>query len=263
MCFYLTVSLTSPAFRFSFPLQMILTWGKRLIHTLFHMFRSFPITLFNWLKSSQGGSLTAVLFWILQTTQLLPSFPTKTSSHSCRLAAPFCCGLFHIACVPTQKGFRRAAARILPLSMQVEPPQYCQCRGEDKPLSSSHLPLWNASVLHPLLGCRSGLPAPPPYCTMPSANFFFLVWPCHLSSPWSTGCKWNYEVPGWHLSFRLGIAISSLASWSMRSSTKSTSFLRQTHTQRAVVFSGDFLHLRFLKSVSLKSDYCAAHMQAS
>lgn len=69
--------------------------------------------------------------------------------------------------------------------------QSCQCRGEDKPLSSSHLPLWNASVLYPLLGCRNGLPAPPPYCTMSSAILFFLVWTCHLSSLWSTECKWS------------------------------------------------------------------------
>lgn len=255
MCFYLTVSLTSPAFRFSFPLQTILTWGKRLIHTLFHMFLSFPITLFNWLKSSQGGSLTAVLFWILQTTQPLPSLPTKTPSHSCRLAALFCCGLFHIACDPTEKGFGRAAARILQLSMQVEPPQYFQRKGEDKPLSSSHVPLRNASVLHSLLGCRRGLPAPPPYCTMPSANF--LVQSCCLSSLWSTGRKWSYEVPGWSLQS------ISLASWSIRSSTKSSFFLRQTQAQRAVVFSGAFLHLRFLKRVSWKFDYSAAHMKAS
>lgn len=61
MCFYLTVSLTSPVFHFSFPLQMILTWWTRFIHTFFHMLLSFPITLFNWLKSSQGGFLTVVL----------------------------------------------------------------------------------------------------------------------------------------------------------------------------------------------------------
>lgn len=109
MCFYLTASLTSPVFRFSFSLQTILTRGKRLIHTLFHMFLSFLIIELNWLKSSQGGSQTAVLFCILQTTQLLLSLPIKTLTHSCRLAALFCCGLFHISYVPVEKVFGRAA----------------------------------------------------------------------------------------------------------------------------------------------------------
>lgn len=77
MCFHLTASLTSPVFRFSFPLQTMLTWGKRLVHTLFHMFLSFLITVLKWLKSSQGGSQTAVLFCILQTTQPFPSLPIK------------------------------------------------------------------------------------------------------------------------------------------------------------------------------------------
>lgn len=144
MCFYLTVSLTSLAFRFSFRLQMILTRGKRLIHTLFHMFLSFPITLFNWLKSSQGESLTAVLFWILQTTQPLPNLAIKIPAHSCRLATPFCCGLFHIACNPNKNGLRRAASSSSP----------CKCfhhsfvvwvmrwvRGEDKLLPNTSSPV--------------------------------------------------------------------------------------------------------------------------
>lgn len=114
MCFYLTASLTSSVFHFSFPIQTILTRGKRLIHTLFHMFLSFLITVLNWLKSSQGGSQSAVLFCILQTTQLLPSLPIKTLTHSCRLAALFCCGLFHISKVPIAKGFGRAATFSFP-----------------------------------------------------------------------------------------------------------------------------------------------------
>lgn len=178
MCFYLTASLTSSVFHFSFPIQTILTRGKRLIHTLFHMFLSFLITVLNWLKSSQGGSQSAVLFCILQTTQLLPSVPIKTLTHSCRLAALFCCGLFHISKVPIAKGFGRAATFSFPHKWSQ--PQYCHCRCKDKPLSSSHFPLWNASDLHTLLGCRSGLSAPPPCCITSLASFILLC-SCPLS----------------------------------------------------------------------------------
>lgn len=178
MCFYLTASLTSPVFRFSFPLQTILTWGKRLIHTLFHMFLSFLITVLNWLKSSQGGSYTAVLFCILRTTQLLPSLLIKTLTHSCRLAALFCCGLFHISYVPIAKGFGRAATFSFPCkwshhSIAIAGVRISHCQ---VPIFHCEMPLsplcWGVEVgfqlYHPTASCHllslSCVPVTCPHC---------------------------------------------------------------------------------------------------
>ena len=203
MCFYLAVSLTSPALRFSFPLQTIVTWGDS--------FTLFPTCSFHFQSHcSTDWSPPKEDLWLLFYSEY-----SKPPNHF--LVSP-------LKPLPTAVDWLLPFAVIYSTLLA-----FLQKNGlgEMPPGSFSSPCKWNHHSIASARVRTGHYQVPIFHCEMPLS--FSLCWgadvsfqlqhptaPCYQqSSSWCDsvtcplcGAQDENEVPAWLLSFRLGLAIN-------------------------------------------------------